>query len=187
MLAEIGVREPIHIAGASVGAIFAQYYALCFPEMTLSLSLLSGSYRFANRKGQIDRLEQVVAEDFDAIVAGSGSSRIAEERERMTQLLLRCESMDSQTGLRYLDLFAKEPDLAPRLGQIAAPTLILQGRYDTVVEVTTGQLLHRAIPNARYVELPASGHFVCITDADAVNREMSAFLGEITPTAYRQS
>jgi len=187
VLAEIGIHEPIHVGGASVGAIFAQYFALRFPELTLSLSLIGGSYRFANRKGQIDRLEQVVAEDFDAIVSGSGSQRVAEERERLTRLLLRCESMDPQTGLRYLDLFAKEPELAPRLAQIATPTLILQGRYDTVVGVKTGHFLHGAIPNARYVELQASGHFVCVTDADAVNREMATFLEEITPVAYSQA
>jgi pimeloyl-ACP methyl ester carboxylesterase len=169
VLATLGIDEPIHVGGASVGAIFAQYFALRFPERTLSLSLLGGSYRFANRKGQIDRLEQVLAEDFDAILAGSGSARVAAERTHLTRFLLRCESMDPQTGLRYLDLFVKEPALAPRLGEIAAPTLIVQGRHDSVVGVATGAYLHRAIAGSRYLELPESGHFVCVTDADAVN------------------
>jgi pimeloyl-ACP methyl ester carboxylesterase/aryl carrier-like protein len=182
-LTALGVNQPIHVGGASVGAIFAQHFALTYPELTLSLSLIGGSYRFANRKGQIDKLEQVVNEDFDMIVKGSGSMRIAEERERLTKLLLRCESMDPQTGLRYLDLFVKEPELTPRLGQIQAPTLILQGRHDSVVGVKTGHLLHGAIPNARYVELPASGHFVCFTDADIVNRTMAEFLEEVMPAA----
>ncbi|HEX8106442.1 MAG TPA: alpha/beta fold hydrolase, partial [Kofleriaceae bacterium] len=182
VLSAIGVDEPIHVGGASVGAIFAQYFALRFPDRTLSLSLLGGSYRFANRKGQIDRLDQVIAEDFDAIAAGSELPRTAEERDRFTRFLLRCESMDPQTGLRYLDLFTKEPELAPRLGEIAAPTLILHGRHDSVVGVKTGHFLHGAIPDARYVELPRSGHFVCVTDADAVNRELAAFLDEVAVT-----
>jgi acyl transferase domain-containing protein/NAD(P)-dependent dehydrogenase (short-subunit alcohol dehydrogenase family)/pimeloyl-ACP methyl ester carboxylesterase/aryl carrier-like protein len=186
VLAELGVHEPVHVAGASVGAIFAQYFALRFADITLSLSLLGGSYRFANRKGQIDRLEQVVAEDFDAIVAGCGSSRIIAERERMTQFLLLCESMDPQTGLRYLDLFANDPGLASRLGQIAAPTLILQGRYDTVVGVTTGKFLADAIPNAKYVELPESGHFICVSEPEAVVREMTTFFSDLS-AAYKRS
>jgi pimeloyl-ACP methyl ester carboxylesterase len=179
VLSEMGVSEAVHVGGASVGAIFAQNFALRFPERTLSLSLIGGSYRFANRKGQIDKLEQVIAEDFDMILSGSGSARIVEERERLTELLLRCESMDPHTGLRYLDLFAKEPELTPRLGEIKAPTLILQGRHDSVVGVKTGHFLHGAIPYARYVELPESGHFICFTDPDAVNRELAASLQEV--------
>ncbi|TMQ20281.1 MAG: alpha/beta fold hydrolase, partial [Deltaproteobacteria bacterium] len=183
VLAAIGIDEPIHIGGASVGAIFAQYFALRFPELTRSLSLIGGSYRFANRKGQIDRLEQVIAEDFDAIATGSGVPCAVEDRDRFTQFLLRCESMDPQTGLGYLDLFAKEPALAPRLNEISAPTLILHGRHDSVVGVKTGHFLHGAIPDARYVDLPRSGHFVCVTDSDAVNAELAAFLDEIVTTS----
>jgi acyl transferase domain-containing protein/tryptophanase/pimeloyl-ACP methyl ester carboxylesterase len=178
VLSEMGVRQPVHVGGASVGAIFAQYFALRFPEQILSLTLMGGSYRFANRKGQIDKLEQVIAEDFDSILSGGESAGIAQDRERLTQLLLRCESMDPRTGMRYLDLFVKEPDLAPRLAEIDAPTLILQGRYDSVVGVQTGLFLRAAIRGARYVELPGSGHFVCFTDADAVNRELALFLRE---------
>src|SRR5262249_6033059 len=127
-------------------------------------------------KGQIDKLEQVITEDFDMIMSGSKSARIAEHRERLTRLLLRCESMDPRSGLRYLDLFAKEPDLGPRLAQIAAPTLILHGRYDSVVGIETAQFLRAAIPSVRYVELPDSGHFVCFTDPDDVTGELADFL-----------
>ena len=176
VLEKLGVEGPYHLAGASVGAIFAQYFAIRFPTRTRSLALLGGSYRFANRKGQIDRLEQVIAEDFEAIQAGSGSVRAAAEREHITRFLLRCESMDPQTGLRYLDLFSKEPELAPRLGEITAPTLIVQGRCDSVVGVKTGHFLHGAIPNSSYLELPESGHFVCVTDTDAVNQALAEHL-----------
>jgi tryptophanase/pimeloyl-ACP methyl ester carboxylesterase len=179
VLSELGVNDAVHIGGASVGAIFAQYFALRFPEQTLSLSLIGGSYRFANRKGQIDKLEQVIAEDFDMIIAGTGSARIKAEREHLTRLLLRCESMDPQTGLRYLDLFAKEPELTGRVGEIKVPTLVLQGRYDSVVGVKTGHFLHGAIRNARYFELPESGHFICFTDSHEVNRQLAAFLQEV--------
>jgi len=84
--------------------------------------------------------------------------------------------MDPQTGLRYLDLFAREPDLTGQLSEITVPTLVVQGRYDSVVGVKTGHFLHGAIPNARYVELPESGHFVCFTDADRVTAELGEFL-----------
>jgi tryptophanase/pimeloyl-ACP methyl ester carboxylesterase len=180
VLSEMGLNGPIHVGGASVGAIFAEYFALRFPERILSLSLLGGSYRFSNRKGQIDKLEQVISEDFDMIRSGNGSNSIDKDRKRLTELLLRCESMDPHTGLRYLDLFSKEPDLSTRLAEIKVPTLVLQGRYDSVVGAKTGHFLHGVIPNARYVELPGSGHFVCFTDPEAVSRELEEFLQKST-------
>jgi acyl transferase domain-containing protein/tryptophanase/pimeloyl-ACP methyl ester carboxylesterase/NAD(P)-dependent dehydrogenase (short-subunit alcohol dehydrogenase family) len=183
VLFAMGINEPIHVAGSSVGAIFAQYYALRFPERTVSLSIIGGSYRFANRKGQIDRLEQVIVEDFDLVVLGTREARIAKDRERLTRLLLRCESMDPRTGLHYLELFAKEPELTQRLREISVPTLILQGRYDSVVGHVTGRFLHKTIPGSRYLELPQSGHFICFTDPDAVNRALDAFLQEVGHTA----
>ncbi|HEY2577794.1 MAG TPA: SDR family NAD(P)-dependent oxidoreductase [Streptosporangiaceae bacterium] len=179
ILSKLGVDGPVHIGGASVGSIFAEYFALRFPESVRSLSLIGGSYKFANRKGRIDKLDQVIAEDFDMIISGTGSKAVAERRADITEALLRCESMDPHTGLRYLDLFAKEPDLTHRLAGIPVPTLIVHGRHDSVVGVKTGHFLHGAIPDARYVELPESGHFVCFTDAEAVNRELAAFLHEV--------
>lgn len=116
-------------------------------------------------------------------LAGSRSQRITQNREQLTQPLLRCESMDPLTGLRYLDLFVKEPELAPRLGEIRVPTLILQGRHDSVVGVKTGHFLHGAIPDSRYVELAESGHFVCFTDPDAVNHALAAFLQDVSLAA----
>ena len=177
VLSALGVPGPIHVGGASVGAIFAQYFALRFPDRTRSLSLLGGSYKFANRKGQIDRLEQVIAEDFD-LIPGGGAAGAAADRERVTALLLRCESMDPREGLRYIDLFAQEAELTGRLGEIAVPTLVVQGRHDSVVGVKTGHFLHGAIPDARYVELSDSGHFLCMTEPDLVNRELTTFLLE---------
>ncbi|MBM7494186.1 acyl transferase domain-containing protein/enoyl-CoA hydratase/carnithine racemase/pimeloyl-ACP methyl ester carboxylesterase/tryptophanase/acyl carrier protein [Micromonospora luteifusca] len=185
VLAERGITEPVHVGGASVGSIFAEYYTLRYPEQVLSLSLLGGSYKFANRKGRIDKLAEVLAEDFGAINDGGGRIDPATAAE-LTALLLRCESMDPKTGLKYLSLFT-EQDLSGRLPDISVPTLVVQGRHDSVVGVKTGHFMHGAIPDARYVELPNSGHFVCFTDAERVNEELTGFLiGATTPVGSAQ-
>jgi pimeloyl-ACP methyl ester carboxylesterase len=176
VLGLLGLPGPFHVGGASVGAIFAQSFALRYSGDTASLSLLGGSYKFANRKGQIDKLDQVIAEDFAQIRAGTPDAPALRNEAETTARLLRCESMEPRTGLRYLDLFAREPALAPRLSEIQVPTLIVQGRHDSVVGIKTGHFLHGAIPNSTYVELPDSGHFVCWTDGERVNRELRAFL-----------
>ncbi len=178
VLDALGVTEPVHLGGASAGSIFAEYFAIRYPQRVRSLSMLGGSYKFANRKGRIDRLAQVVAEDFAAIAAG-GVTVDPVRQDEVTQLLLRCESMDPHTGLRYLDLFTREPDLAGRLGEISVPALVVQGRHDSVVGVKTGHFLHGAIPDSRYVELAESGHFVCFTEAERVTQELTRFITDV--------
>lgn len=49
-------------------------------------------------------------------------------------------------------------DLGPRLGGIANPTLVLCGALDQTTPPDLAQALARAIPGARYREIPGSGH-----------------------------
>jgi pimeloyl-ACP methyl ester carboxylesterase len=158
-----------------VGSIFAQYVALAVPERVASLSLLGGSYKFANRKGRIDKLDQVVTDDFASIGAG-GVQLDPRLHAAVRDLLLECESMDPRTGLRYIDLFAHGSDLTHRLDGIDVPTLVLQGRHDSVVGLETGRFIHRSIAGSEYVELDRSGHFVCFTEPDRVNDLVARFI-----------
>jgi pimeloyl-ACP methyl ester carboxylesterase len=175
-LRELGVAGPVHVAGASFGSLLAQHIAVEHPDDVASLALICGSYRYANRTGEVNKLERVVEEDFDRLIAETGSKRMRMERERLTDLLVRCKSMNPQTGLRYLDLFAGQPDLLSRLARIAVPALIVQGRHDSVIPLKTAHVLHGAIPDSRYVEIPDAAHFACMTHPDEVNAALSAFL-----------
>ncbi len=170
VLDTLGVPFPVHVVGASVGGILAQHFALSHPGDTASLTIVCGSYKYANRKGEINQLAQVVAEDL------AGVPCTAEERAEFTRLLLSCESMDPRIGLRYLDFFAAEPDLRDRLGGIKSPTLVVQGRRDTVIPLKTAHLLHALIEDAEYAELPDAGHFPCVTHPDVVNALLTRFL-----------
>ncbi|WP_198520502.1 SDR family NAD(P)-dependent oxidoreductase [Kitasatospora sp. CB02891] len=183
VLDELGVREPVHIAGASFGGLVAQTFALRHPGTTASLTLIGSSYKLGNRSEEVNRLAVVVQEDFDNVERRSGSARFAAERARHEEVLLRCESMDPLTGLRYLDVFAAEPDLLGRLGDLAVPTQILQGRHDTVIPLKTAHLLHGLIPDSRYHELADAGHFPSLTSAKEVNELLTTFVAQHTPAA----
>lgn len=57
------------------------------------------------------------------------------------------------------ELAANGPmDLEPRLHEIAAPTLILNGRQDTLVPVTVAELMQDAIPNSELILYENVGH-----------------------------
>jgi 3-oxoacyl-(acyl-carrier-protein) synthase/tryptophanase/pimeloyl-ACP methyl ester carboxylesterase/acyl carrier protein len=176
VLSELGETGPVHVGGASFGGLVALTYALDYPAETASLVLIGSSYKIGNRVGEINRLEVVAAEDFDAVIAHSGSRRLRDQRPGLMRLLLRAESMDAHTGLRYLDVFAARPDLAARLSSVAVPTMVVQGRHDTVVPRKAAHLLHGTIPDVRYEELPDAGHFPTVSHPDEVNGLIADFI-----------
>ncbi|HEX4954746.1 MAG TPA: SDR family NAD(P)-dependent oxidoreductase [Thermoanaerobaculia bacterium] len=178
VLGEIGVAAPLHLVGASFGGLLAQTFALCHPADCASLTLVCSSHKAGNRSGPISPLVQVVTEDFDRLLAGTGSPRLAAERAAITELLLAAESMDPQTGLRYLDVFEGSPGLRERLPELTVPTLVIQGAQDSVIDLETTRQLLEGIPGARYLELAEAGHFPSLTHAEELNRALLAFITE---------
>jgi pimeloyl-ACP methyl ester carboxylesterase len=182
-LRELGATGPVHLAGASFGGLTAQTYALEHPDEVASLTLICSSYKCANRVGEVNRLDVVLKEDFDRIAADGADAPDERRRRHLEGVLLRSESMDPQTGLRYLDVFATEPDMLSRLPLIAVPTLVVQGRYDTVIPQKTAHLLRDGIAGCRYAEIDGAGHFPALTRPDEFNSVLTAFLSQHdTPT-----
>ncbi|WP_157869543.1 alpha/beta fold hydrolase, partial [Streptomyces hirsutus] len=182
-LDRLGIDDPVHLAGASWGALLAQTFALRHPGRAASLTTIGGSYRYANRVGEVNRLEVIVAEDMAAVAAATGDDT---RLPGLAARLLRCESMDAYVGLSYLDLFAGEPDLLRRLPELDLPAAVIQGRLDSVVPLETARRLAEAIPGARYEELADAGHFPCVTHADDVNRILRETVSAATaPVAGR--
>src|SRR5205814_1652489 len=61
VLAELGARPPFHVAGTSFGGILALNFALAHPADPATPTLLRGSHRDANRHGEVNRLDRVIA------------------------------------------------------------------------------------------------------------------------------
>lgn len=72
-------------------------------------------------------------------------------------------------------------DVADRLGEIAAPTLVMHGADDRLIPPGNGRLLADHIPGARFILYPDAGHLFFIERAAEVNRDIHAFLNEAPP------
>ena len=62
------------------------------------------------------------------------------------------------------------------LPHITVPTLLVYGDRDVRAPLTVAEDLHAAIPGARLVVLPGTGHVVCIEAPDAFNAAVREFL-----------
>jgi len=70
-------------------------------------------------------------------------------------------------------------DVTRRLGEIKVPTLVISGRKDFVCSVKFGRMLHDAIPDARLVILPRSGHMGHIEEPLAFAGTIHEYMDEL--------
>lgn len=68
-----------------------------------------------------------------------------------------------------------EPTFLSRAGGITAPTLILWGESDRVVDLDYGRALAAAIPGAEFVVIPEAGHLPHLENPTAVFAALDAF------------
>ena len=69
-----------------------------------------------------------------------------------------------------------EHQFAPRLNEVAAPTLILWGKNDRFFPPSVGEGLHCVIPDSRLVLIPHAGHLPMWEQPDVVNSLILGFL-----------
>jgi pimeloyl-ACP methyl ester carboxylesterase len=74
--------------------------------------------------------------------------------------------------------YLHDPRLPLRLGQVTAPTLVVWGEDDGIVPLAHGEAYAAAIPGARLVVLPGTGHLPVLEQPAATAERVVAFLGE---------
>ncbi|MEU2348739.1 alpha/beta hydrolase [Modestobacter sp. NPDC049651] len=74
-------------------------------------------------------------------------------------------------------------DFSGDLEALDVPTLIVHGTADRILPIDgQGRRLHAALPDARYVEIEGGPHLLGLTHAAELNRELLAFLSDVTGT-----
>ena len=69
-----------------------------------------------------------------------------------------------------------DPGLLGRLGAVRVPTLMVWGASDRIVTPAYGQAVARAVPGARFVEIPEAGHLPQLEAPDATWAAIDPFL-----------
>jgi putative sulfotransferase len=172
VLTELSVAPPYHVLGSSFGGVVAQEFVLRHQDECAALILAGASYRLGSRSTGLRSLELTLRQE--ARLSGSPDADLGEAQRSV----LRCESMDTRIGLKYLDSLTARPGSLSRLADVTIPTLIVRGQYDTLVPERDVERLTGAIPGSRSVELPGAGHFLLATHAQEVNDLVEPFLAD---------
>jgi len=180
--------DRVHILGNSMGGHSAVAFALANPPRVGKLVLMGGGTAGPSlftpmpaegikllqglyREPTIENLKRMMnVFVFDA-------SAITEElmQARLENMLARRDHLEN-----FVKSLAANPkqftDYGPRLGEIAAPTLVIWGRDDRFVPMDAGLRLLAGMQNAQLHVFNRCGHWAQWEHADAFNRMVLDFL-----------
>lgn len=192
--------QRFHLVGISMGGMIAQEVALAAPERVASLALLA-----THPGGPTGMIPTPVGlRDFASAILGPRAGRIP----AMERLLYPPEflaTVDRAELARRLGDQAVEPaarrvvllqiaaiagfDTRHRLGEIVAPTLVVQPGRDVLVRPGHAEVLARGIPGARLHTFHDAGHGVAFQHARPLSellREHIAAVEAVRPATSRR-
>jgi pimeloyl-ACP methyl ester carboxylesterase len=163
--------EPAHVVGASMGGMIAQTLAARSPDDVRSLvSIMSttGSRRFGNASPQVYRsfLAQrpsdpealiEMAVKFFALIGTPPPNQDLDRIREMTRLSVE-RNHDRWAGARQLGAILKSGNRTRELRRITAPTLVIHGNKDKLINISGGRATARAIDGAKLLVIDGMGH-----------------------------
>jgi pimeloyl-ACP methyl ester carboxylesterase len=167
--------DKAHIVGASMGGMIAQLVAADHADHTLSLTSIMSTT--GNRELPSGTPEAMAAlstpapspkDDLEGfLAAGLKTARIIGSPDHIDEAALR-ERMTADAERSYYPAgFMRQyaavlasPDRRPKLKDIAAPTMVIHGEADALVNVAGGRDTADNIPGAELLIIPGMGHDV---------------------------
>lgn len=165
LLAELGDPR-VHLVGFSIGAIFAQAYAVAHPDQVASLVLLNSiAGRTPEERGRAaERAAHIRATDPPTVAAGSVerwfTPAFAAARPDVVahELAIVSATRHGPYAAAY-DVLAGT-DLLEEAAQIASPVLLVTGENDRGSTPRMSQALHERIPGSRLVVVDGRQHYL---------------------------
>lgn len=173
----VGIERAV-VAGHSMGGAIAMTLALHCADRVAGLALVGAGARLRVSPRILKMIRDDFAESVDLITRFAWSPEAQPALVEIGRKSLR----KTDPGVVLGDFIACDHfDVMDRLGEIAAPTLVITGVDDQMTPVKYAHFLTESIPGAEQVILDGAGHMVMLERAKAVARAIREFLERRIP------
>jgi pimeloyl-ACP methyl ester carboxylesterase len=172
-----------HLVGHSMGSLITLELAARAPERVLSATLLGASLPMPvspvlldmTRDDETSAAEMVNDWSYSAAARFGGSRLPGLWMSGMNKRLMERQ----KRGVFHADLAACNAWQRPMesLGGITTPTLVIAGGQDRMTPLKAGRAIASALPQARLLVLPGSGHALMMERPDEVLDALRDFIG----------
>ncbi len=174
--------DKAHVIGESMGGIIALEFVLDFPEHVDRLVLVDTTPRVTEETADVvySWREAQLAGGNDAFFwaslrSGFSPQWIEKNTETVQHLRQKAQSVNAE-GVVAAGLGLATADVTERLSEITAPTLVIHGDSDRIINIEMGRLINKGIGNSRLKVLKGCGHSPTVQKAEELNRLLISFL-----------
>ncbi len=178
--------EQVHIIGTSYGGEVAMKFAMLYPEMTKSISIIDSVSELDEvLKGFIDSWMNLCdlkdGEKFFRGMAPSiyGNTFYTENKVMLDERAKAFSQVDDSyfEGQKILyQTFKDDVNMTDELKTIQCPALVIVGQDDLLKRVKFSDILAREIPNAEYIRIPEAGHVAIFEKYRELNSMIYGFV-----------
>jgi len=184
MLEAMKIKEPVMIAGLSMGGYVALEFVRQFPERVKALGLFStkaGADTPEARDKRLKTAEQIEQGSLQVFVKKLLPSLVGKTALESNPSLMvaltgmlaanRCEGVASA-----LIAMAERSDSTGILGTLKCPVLIMAGEEDTLIPSSEAELMRARLGDAQLHILPKAGHLINLEQPEAFNKILANFI-----------
>jgi pimeloyl-ACP methyl ester carboxylesterase len=177
-----------HVAGFSMGSAIAQELALRHPELVRSLVLVStyarpdvlvrSQFNFWRWLPEVAPSERAFFEAFFTWVYTPRAHADGTVAQIVEEALAFPHQQSVEAFQAQVDV-CLEHDTVDRLSEIAVPTLVMAGEFDTILPPRFGRVVAERIPGAEFEVLPGEAHQPFQEIPDEWNTRVDVFWREV--------
>lgn len=177
LLEHLNIRRA-HIAGLSMGGRIAINFALAYPQMVASLTLMDAA--LDGYKSEVDWNVHATEQGLERAKENWLNHEVFAATQKHPEVVLALRPIiEAYSGWHWLHYDPQQPantHARDRLQEITSPTLIMVGAGDLRYFHNIANVLAVGIPGAQKVVVPDAGHMVNMEAPAVVNRLLADFI-----------
>lgn len=187
LLDQLQVKEPVIVAGLSMGGYVAFEFFRQFPQRVKALGLFStraAADSPQQREGRMKLAEALKAKGIDPLMGSTlpklvGRTSAASRPAVVSQVEKLIRAASPGGVIDALRAMAERRDSQPLLSGIRCPALIIAGDEDALIPAQESRAMAQAIPGSILETIPQAGHLVSLEQPEIFQRLVASWIQSV--------